>query len=92
MYRLKSPFETNDFAVEFIKDNTVIVIYATILGKPNPAIKKLKLKGLNLDKHYKELTTNKTYSGDFLQKVGIVTKNHTDFESGILVFEKVELT
>ncbi len=36
MYRLKSPFDSNQFAVEFVSEDKqyVIVIYANILGEP----------------------------------------------------------
>lgn len=89
MYRLQSPFETDDFALEFVNEDDIVVIYATVLGKPNPVIRKLRLKGLEPEKQYKEIVTNKIYGGDFLQNVGIVIENYNDFESGNFVFKKL---
>ncbi|MBQ6907889.1 MAG: alpha-galactosidase, partial [Clostridia bacterium] len=89
MYRLKSPFETNEYAVEFVKEDKVIVICANIMGRPNPPVRRIKLKGLKPDKNYKDIASDITYGGDFLQNAGIIVNNDKDFESDFFVFEQL---
>ncbi len=91
MYRLKSPFETNNFAVEFVSEDkkNVIVIYATILGKPNEKYDRLHFKGLDKEALYRDIDTGKVYAGDVLENLGISLRNDGDFTSKMIIFERV---
>ena len=91
MYRLKSPFETNNFAVEFVSEDkkNVIVIYATILGEPNEKYDRLIFKGLDKAANYRDIDTGKVYGGDVLENIGISMRNDGDFTSKMMIFERV---
>ena len=92
MYRIKSPFETNNFVVEFVSDNkkNVIVICAEILAKPNAEPERILLKGLDTKACYRELDTGKVYGGDILENIGIPIITKGDFASKIMFFEKID--
>ncbi len=91
MYRLKSPFKSNEFSVEFVSEDkkNVIVIYATILGKPNPQLSKIYFKGLDKTASYKNIQTGVVYGGDVLENIGLTMENKGDFSSEMLIFEKI---
>lgn len=91
MYRLKSPFDTNHFAVEFVSEDKkhIIVIYGNILGEPNARVDRLKLKGIERNAKYQLLDSDKIYGGDVLESIGIPMKNEGDFTSTMMIFERV---
>ncbi|WP_312096558.1 alpha-galactosidase [Niallia sp.] len=72
-YRLKSPFEGNETAWLFTnKDKTeVYVYYFTVLAEPAASLKVLKLTGLDTNKTYQIVGSNKVYGGDELCYVGL---------------------
>lgn len=74
-YRLRSPFEGNDTAWLFVRDDKkeVVVFYYRILAKANaPLTSILKLRGLDVNKDYQLLGTNEVYGGDELMYAGLV--------------------
>ncbi len=92
-YRLVSPYETNHAAVEYVdKSKTVAVLFAYDLApRFQEKLSAVKLQGLDPDKKYmvKEINlmpgtkskfaqNGKTYTGDYLMKVGldVFTFNH----------------
>lgn len=100
-YRLVSPFESNYCAWMVVsKDKkTTIVGYYKILNEVNHAFSRLHLKGLEATAAYTDVQTGKTYFGDELMNIGLVTsdtscgqiidgrKNSHDFDSKIVVFK-----
>lgn len=88
MYRLKSPFETNHFATEIISEDgkRVIVVYATVLGRPNSFFDRLYLKGLDEDATY--ILDGRSYSGSFLMRAGLLMSNDGDFSSKMMILER----
>lgn len=91
LYRLKSPFDSNNFAFEFVSadKNTVIVIYASVMGKPNPAYDILRFKGLEKNTGYRDVESGKIYGSDVLENIGIPMRNYGDFTSQVMIFEKI---
>ena len=91
LYRLKSPFDSNNFAFEFVSEdkNTVIVIYASVMGKPNPAYDILRFKGLEKNTGYRDIESGKIYGSDVLENIGIPMRNYGDFTSQVMIFEKI---
>ncbi len=90
MYRLMSPFDTNQFAVEFLSEDKkyVIVAFASVLGIVQARFERLYLKGLDKDATYKRLDNGRLYGGDMLAGIGLNMKNKGDFSSEIIIFEK----
>ena len=91
-YRLISPFEENCAAWEYIsKDkNEVIFFFSTILAKPQNPPRRVKLAGLSEESLYRIRGTDEVYSGGVLMNFGINMNMLTDFDSEVLVFDKVK--
>lgn len=90
MHRLKSPFDTDYFAVEFVSEDQkyVIVIHSSILGKPGDRFDRIRLKGLDKTAKYRELQSGKTYGANVLEQIGLPIRNSGDFRSTMMIFEK----
>lgn len=90
MYRLMSPFDSNYFGMEFLSDDKryVIVVFASIMGKPEAKFEKLYLQGLDNSASYKNIDTGVQYGGDVLSNIGISMKNKGDFTSEVMIFER----
>lgn len=103
LYRLRSPFESQEMALEFISEdgNTVILIFANRLGKPNNGVSKVRLSGLDPNATYVEQkgrygnnfignpeASGREFSGDFLMNFGLKFKSFQDFQSTIRIFVK----
>ena len=84
-YRLKSPFEGNECAWNYVSDDKkdVVAFYSYVLAEANRRTGKLKLAGLDPAKNYKIKGTEEVYNGDYLMKVGLVTPSQSsgDFKS-----------
>lgn len=91
LYRLKSPFEGNVTAWEFLSDEKdfAAVMVCNKLGIPSAPNEFIKIKKLIPDAEYKERATGKVYRGEFLETVGIAYIPSRDFNSVMLVFEKI---
>ena len=91
MYRLRSPFEGQVTAFDYVSpDKSKVVLFtANVLGEANSKIQYIKLRGLDKDAVYKETESGNCYSGSVLMNLGIKEKYESDFNSRILVFEKV---
>lgn len=98
-YRLVSPYETNHTAVCYVsQDSRQGVLFAYDLHpRYREPMKRLKLQGLAPDRHYTLTEVNlkpgktsslrcngKTYSGDYLMKVGIDVFGYKDGVSHVL--------
>ena len=82
MYRLKSPFEGNDTAWQFISEdkNNVFAAYFRINSKVNPGITRLRLTALEPDAFYELEGEDKAYGGDELMNIGIIIDMWGDFQ------------
>lgn len=91
MYRIKSPFEDNMTAWEFISDdgNTVILEIFMIKGIPSSPKNIIKLKGLEENCMYKDELSGKVYSGEVLMNIGLKRGAYKDYMSEIMIFKKI---
>ncbi len=104
-YRLKSPFEGNitSWMVVTPEKETALVGYYKTLNDVNGPYRRLYLKGLDEEKIYRLKSSDKTYSGKELMKVGFVASDASsgeycpsnpygtshDFDSKLWIFEVV---
>ncbi len=97
LYRLVSPFEKNNMAMEFVSEdkNTVIVVYSTRIGMPNGFIEKVKLAGLDPDAKYLEIDIGDpkgcpgvVFGGDELMNRGLKFAVWGDFAAVMRIFKK----
>ena len=92
MYRLVSPFTSNNCVWEYVADdkNTVAVISTRVKQTPSTRNLKVRLEGLDENAVYKHRQTGKTYSGAVLMNSGFVFTNRGDFSSELAVFDKID--
>ena len=90
MYRLKSPFEGNLTAWQFLSEDKeqVVVCVCNTLAEANGPFHFIKLCGLDKDAVYEDKENGISVSGDMLMKIGISVKMPSDFESIVYVFNK----
>ncbi len=90
-YRLSSPFECNEVAINFVSEdkNTVILCKYNIKGYASHKILYTKLRGLCGEAKYKNRTTGKVYSGAALMNIGFEWLLYNDYESEIVVFDRI---
>lgn len=91
-YRLKNPFEGSETAWEFISEDRrdILVFYFKELSEANPPIKRLKLKGLDVEARYQVTNAEEIYYGDELMQLGIyVPPLKQDFKSFMWHFKVV---
>lgn len=85
MYRILSPFEGNDTAWMYVSEDKkeAFVVYVQTLAVPNPAIRNLKLKGLDPNKEYSlETQPDVIFGGDELMYIGLnIPEIRGDFKS-----------
>jgi alpha-galactosidase len=80
-YRLLSPFESNEVSWMVVSEDRkeAIVGYYKVLAKPNDKYYRIKLIGLDPDKHYAIEGKETTHYGDELMNVGIIlAEDYTD--------------
>lgn len=94
MYRLKSPFEGNETAWQFISEDKkdIFAAYFRINSKVNPPVTRLKLTALEPDADYELLGEGKVYGGDELMNVGIVIDMWGDYQSRTFRLRKKDFT
>ena len=90
MYRLKSPFEGNVAAWNFVSQdkNTVVLCIYNILGCAAPKSEWIKLRGLDAGADYRVDGTDTVYGGDILMNAGVKRRYDHDFTSEIVVLKK----
>lgn len=88
MYRLKSPFNENCVAWEYVYDNQVVLMYSTIMARALSKVTTVKLRGLEEKAVYRNIKNDRCYKGDYLMNVGLYFTNDKDFVSELLIFEK----
>lgn len=91
MYRLKSPFEGNISAWDFVSEdkNTVVLCIYNVLGYAAPKAEWIRLCGLDPNADYKVDGTDVVYGGDVLMNSGVKRRYDHDFVSEIIVLKKV---
>ncbi len=91
MYRLKSPFECNCTAWEFISEdeNTVLFSCFTAQAKLYLTENRIRLSGLEQTADYKRREDGKIFNGGVLMNNGILIGELRDFESKVMVFDKI---
>jgi len=85
MYRLKSPFEGNETAWAYVKnDRSEAVVFAFYtLAEGNTPGKRLRLSGLDPEHKYRVAATGEVYYGELLMNIGLQLPDQTqgDFKS-----------
>lgn len=91
MYRLKSPFEGNDTAWQFISEdkNDIFAAYFRINSKVNTGITRLKFTALEPEASYEMEGEDRVYGGDELMNIGIIIDMWGDFQSRTFRLKKV---
>lgn len=92
LYRLISPYETNYCSWEIVsKDKKHVFLFACkILAVAQTKSEKVKLRGLEQDKCYRNIETGKVYGGDMLMYRGIRTNyDMSDFSTVVMEFEAI---
>ncbi|MCL2546523.1 MAG: alpha-galactosidase [Oscillospiraceae bacterium] len=71
LYRLRNPFDGNDFAWMLVSPDKreAVVVYALVLSDPQPCFSRLTLRGLDPNLTYRE-TNGGTWGGDELMNTG----------------------
>ncbi|MGN1116920.1 MAG: alpha-galactosidase, partial [Candidatus Ornithomonoglobus sp.] len=90
MYRLKSPFEGQSSAWEFVSEDKseAVLIHFSVMVSPELPMECIRAEGLDADAVYIDKTTNKEYSGEFLMNRGICFDNRRDFQSELIRFSR----
>jgi len=92
MYRLKSPFEGNNTAWEYVAEDgqLVVLMYCVIRAGVQTGLSCVKFQGLDPEATYRDKATGQTYDGDYLMQVGLYIDNDYDYKSFLMVLEKCE--
>lgn len=104
LYRLRSPFEENEAAFEFISEdqNTVILVIANRLAKARGPLYPIKLAGLEPTARYalamdeenllvnEKMPAGRSWRGDELMYRGLTITNRRDFQTNMLIFHKTK--
>ena len=87
-YRLKSPFESDISAVEFVSEDqtTVVVCIDSKKATPNAGDEYIRLEGLDDNALYS--LNGEIYGGDYLMNKGIAFVNGTEHKSVRFIFKK----
>ncbi|MBR7071862.1 MAG: alpha-galactosidase [Clostridia bacterium] len=90
-YRLKSPFEDNLFAAEFISEDqdTVILIVACSQPTPNAPDTFIRFRGLDETAVYQLEGSDQRFYGDHLVNIGWHFLNNQESQSLLLIFHKI---
>ena len=91
-YRLISPVSSNEYAFEQVSEDgrTVILTYVKKLNNPNPAVRRVRLKGLEANAQYVCEQTGLEVSGDTLMNAGVnLPDTRQDFDSVRWVFTRI---
>ncbi len=92
MYRLRSPFEGNYCAFQYVSEDKsrCVLVFSTVLAHPNKGNFRVKFEGLDPCGIYRERNTGHIYSGAVLMNVGMVRTSGSDFSSQMYEFEKIK--
>ena len=87
LYRLLSPYRNRTAAYQIVSDKRVLVFIMNIAGAPCQVPLRLKLRGLDPDKQYKDTATGIVYEGRTLMGAGIPMDTRRDHQAFLTVFE-----
>ena len=89
-YRLRSPFECNVSAVEFVScDGDMVVLFIdSVKATPNAPCEHIILDGLDENAKYVLEENGEVYGGDYLMNCGILYINNYEHNSRRLIFKK----
>ncbi|WP_105207604.1 alpha-galactosidase [Streptococcus suis] len=91
-YRLISPFHNNTSAIMFVNPEKTEFLLFTFYSviEAQPPIKRMRLRGLDSDKIYKEMDTGKLYMGSELIEMGLLyfPKMKGDGQSTVQYFKE----
>lgn len=92
-YRLKSPYESNVVAVQFVSEDgdTIICCIYSKKATANAPLEYIKLYELDAKSSYIIESTGEIYGGDFLMNMGLAYINDKEFNSEIKVFKKIKI-
>lgn len=93
MYRIMSPFESNNSILQFNSEdeNQVIVCICSILAEANGAYKFAKLENLDELSIYEDKENGIKTTGAELMNIGIPFRNIEDFNSKMYWFKRISL-
>lgn len=89
-YRLKSPFEGNETAWNFVSEDQteVYAAYFEVLSQPAAPIRRIKLKGLNPQMRYRLLGTEEVFNGAELMYAGLaIPRLKGDYQSLVCILK-----
>ncbi len=87
--RLSSPFESDITAWQFTSGSKAILCCFKALTMPNAPLRRIRMRGLEPDAHYRT-ADGRVFSGGALMQLGYpVYELQHDFSSSIVIFEKV---
>lgn len=89
LYRLRSPFDSDMSVLEFVsdeKEKIALCIYSKGI-KPSAPEEFIRLDGLDTNAYYS--LNNEIYGGDYLMNKGILFVNDKEYDSRILILNKV---
>jgi len=93
-YRIKSPFEGNETAWEFVnEDKTEVLLFNyRVLSTAQPAFSITKMSHLLPEALYVDQTTQESFSGDELMSIGLYNApiEQADFTSSVRYFKVQE--
>ena len=91
-YRLKSPFESEVCAIEFVSEdkNTVILTINSSKAMPNSPDEYILLDGLDENAVYTLEGTDKRFGGDYLMNIGWHFINNRENQSVNAVFKRIK--
>ena len=91
LYRLSSIYHNRYAAYQIISpfQNTILVFFYSIVGKPNIAPDRIRLQGLDADANYEYNGT--VYSGSSLMNIGLSVDTRHDLDAKIYIFKKTLL-
>ncbi len=83
MYRIKSPFESNNTAWVFVSadGNDVFAAYFRVMAKVNGGISRMKFAGLDENATYEIVGEDKRYTGAELMNIGLIVDFWGDYQS-----------
>lgn len=90
-HRLRSPFESDICAIEFVSEDKSTVILTVNCSKPMPSApdEYILLEGLDETAVYTVEGTDRSFGGDYLMNVGWHYVNNADSKTEMTVFKKV---
>jgi len=89
MYRLKSPLEGRNCAWEYVTEEQIVLLYCTTNVRVGLGKTCVKLEGLDPNAKYQEKDSGVIYDGDYLMHVGLYFTDMRDYDSQLLVFNRI---